>query len=479
MDVQILCNAILFMLTLLVINEILTNYSMNNQYLKKYLNNTIITAMIGIAAGLFLLSLDKSSLLQEYKQGFSQFFLIVLLPPILFESAINMEKALFFQNFGSIVMYAVIGTIIAVFVTTFSLYIVGLLINKLSLTGCYAFGSLISSTDPVAVLSIFKKLNADKQIHILIYGESIINDAISLLLYEISERIWNQEVVGFEDAIEQFLLIFFVSIAIGVIIGALCAYILKVKEEVSYETEHIEVSVTVIIPWVCYLISEAVGFSGIVSIVFCGIVMAKYALPNLSESGNQLLNKFYHILSYNFENLVFLFIGIGMVGYDLAWNEMGIILAISIIFIVILARFINIKINSFILNRYRHANFIKSNHQKAMWFCGLRGAMAYALALDAADTFKGEGEIMLTMTIVIIALNIFVQGSTLQYVLQSCDIQDKSKDNQCEIANLTIVHQKGWAHQMKDCLEKCDEKVFQEFLVKKRELIPVIQAESQ
>lgn len=111
-------------------------------------------------------------------------------------------------------------------------------------------------------------------------------------------------------------------------------------------------------------------------------------------------------MSYNFENLVFLFIGIGVVGYDLAWNEMGIVLAISSILIVIVARFINIKIVSFILNRYRHDNFIKPNHQKAMWFCGLRGAMAYALALDAADTFKEEGEIILTMTVVIIALNV-------------------------------------------------------------------------
>ncbi|CAD8098143.1 unnamed protein product [Paramecium primaurelia] len=486
MDVQILCNAILFMLTLLVINEVLTNYWMNNRYLKNYLNNTIITALIGIAAGLFLLFIDKSSLLQEYRQGFSQFFLIVLLPPILFESSINMEKALFFQNFGSIVMFAVIGTLIATFVTAFSLQLVGLLIQKLSLTSSYAFGSLISSTDPVAVLAIFKQLDADKHIHILLYGESILNDAISLLLYEISGRMWNQEVVGYGEAMKQFLTMFIVSIAIGIIIGVLCAYILKVKEEVSYETEHIEVSVTVIIPWVCYLISQAVGYSGIVSIVFCGIVMAKYALPNLSESGKELLNKFYHILSYNFENLVFLFIGIGVVGYDLAWNEMGIVLAISSILIVIVARFINIKIVSFILNRYRHDNFIKPNHQKAMWFCGLRGAMAYALALDAADTFKEEGEIILTMTVVIIALNIFVQGSALQYVLEKCDIQEKPKEISSEINvkdfqsenGIRIAHQKGWVHRMKDCLEKCDEKVFQEFLVKKRELTPVRQAES-
>lgn len=57
----------------------------------------------------------------------------------------------------------------------------------------------------------------------------------------------------------------------------------------TVETEHIEVSVTVIIPWVSYLIAEALGFSGIVSIVFCGLAMARYALPNLSDNGKLVM----------------------------------------------------------------------------------------------------------------------------------------------------------------------------------------------
>lgn len=83
-------------------------------------------------------------------------------------------------------------------------------------------------------------------------------------------------------------MIFIISILIGFIIGIICAYILKIKQALTYETEHIEVSVTIIMPWVCYLIAEAVGFSGIVSIVFCGIAMARYALPNLSENGKSV-----------------------------------------------------------------------------------------------------------------------------------------------------------------------------------------------
>lgn len=101
-----------------------------------------------------------------------------------------MEKALFFQNFGSILMFAIFGTIIATFLTGTGLFLIGLLGDMitlsfpLELTSCFAFGALISSTDPVAVLSIFKSLGADKNIYILLYGESILNDAISIVLYE-------------------------------------------------------------------------------------------------------------------------------------------------------------------------------------------------------------------------------------------------------------------------------------------------------
>ena len=60
--------------------------------------------------------------------------------------------------------------------------------------------------------------------------------------------------------------------------------------------------------------------SGILSIIFCGITMARYALPNITESGKRINKRFYHTLAYNFENLVFLFIGIGIVSFDLAWK---------------------------------------------------------------------------------------------------------------------------------------------------------------
>lgn len=94
---------------------------------------------------------------------------------------------MFFKHFGTIIMFAILGTLIATFLTSFLIYLVsytGLTTTPFDLVSCFAFGSLISATDPVAILSIFKELNTDLMLYILVFGESILNDAISIILYQ-------------------------------------------------------------------------------------------------------------------------------------------------------------------------------------------------------------------------------------------------------------------------------------------------------
>jgi len=93
--------------------------------------------------------------------------------------------------------------------------------------------------------------------------------------------------------------------------------------------------------------------SGIVSIMFCGLTMARYALPNVTENSRKTNKRLYHTLAYTCENLVFILIGIGFVSFDLAWKEMGFSLFILSFIIIMLSRFLNIKIISLVLNHYR------------------------------------------------------------------------------------------------------------------------------
>lgn len=123
--------------------------------------------------------------------------------------------------------------------------------------------------------------------------------------------------------------------------------------------------------------------SGIVSIIFCGISMARYAVPNLDSQSIRLTYTFYHSIAYNFENSIFLFIGIGIVGFDLAWASTGAGLILTALVAITLGRICNLLLMTRICNYYRNVNFINLDWTKIMFFSGMRGAMAYALSLES------------------------------------------------------------------------------------------------
>lgn len=142
--------------------------------------------MIGAAAGLILKFMDIEAYMTNLSNHFVRLFMILLLPPIIFESGYNMQKKPFFKNIGSIMMYAFIGTGIAIVASSVMFYVCGEILGltpSFTVKESFAFGSLISSTDPVAVLAIFKELDADITLYSLIFGESIFNDAIAIVMY--------------------------------------------------------------------------------------------------------------------------------------------------------------------------------------------------------------------------------------------------------------------------------------------------------
>jgi sodium/hydrogen exchanger 8 len=111
-------------------------------------------------------------------------FFFILLPPIIFESGYNLHKGNFFQNIGSILVFAIFGTLISAFVMGTGIYLLGKihLTYALDAREAFAFGSLVSAVDPVATLAIFNALDIDPVLYMLVFGESILNDAVAIVL---------------------------------------------------------------------------------------------------------------------------------------------------------------------------------------------------------------------------------------------------------------------------------------------------------
>ncbi|KAJ7401021.1 sodium/hydrogen exchanger 8 isoform X1 [Pitangus sulphuratus] len=145
----------------------------------------------GILMGAFIKIIEAQKLAnwKEEEMFRPNMFFLLLLPPIIFESGYSLHKGNFFQNIGSIILFSVFGTAISAFIVGGGIYFLGRadVIYKLNMTDSFAFGSLISAVDPVATIAIFNALNVDPVLNMLVFGESILNDAVSIVLTNTAE----------------------------------------------------------------------------------------------------------------------------------------------------------------------------------------------------------------------------------------------------------------------------------------------------
>jgi sodium/hydrogen exchanger 8 len=209
------------------------------------------------------------------------------LPPIIFESGYSLHKGNFFQNIGSILFFAVFGTAISAVIIGGFIYVLGQagVVYKLSTIESFAFGSLISAVDPVATLALFQALDVDPILYMLVFGESVLNDAVSIVMTNSVLAFQNSpdtSATGLLAVIGHFLLMFLGSSAIGVVFAVASALILKHIN--LRDNPSLELGSVIIFAYAPYTLAEALKLSGIMAILFCGIVMSHYTHFNLSPA---------------------------------------------------------------------------------------------------------------------------------------------------------------------------------------------------
>ncbi|KHG02521.1 Sodium/hydrogen exchanger 6 -like protein [Gossypium arboreum] len=343
----------------------------------------------------------------------------------------------FFSNFGAIVTFAIFGTFIASVVTGVLVYLGGLmyLMYKLPFVECLMFGALISATDPVTVLSIFQELGTDMNLYALVFGESVLNDAMAISLYRTMSVVRSNDPSGqnFFMVIVRFLETFVGSMSAGVGVGFTSALIsfLNLFKYAGLDIDNLqnlECCLFVLFPYFSYMLAEGLGLSGIVSILFTGIVMKHYTFSNLSENSQRFVSDFFHLISSLAETFIFIYMGFDIAMEKHSWSHVGFIF-FSILFIAI-ARAVNVFSCAYLINLVRPAHRqIPSKHQKALCYSGLRGAMAFALALQSVhDLEEGHGQIIFTATTAIVVLTVLLIGGSTGTMLEALQVVGDGHD---------------------------------------------------
>ena len=156
-------------------------------------------------------------------------FFIYLLPAIIFDAGYSLHKAKFFSMIGSILAFAVCGTVISSLAVGVIIYYAGLLgfSVPLPLSHALAFGSLISSVDPVATLAIFNSVNLSSTLYMLVFGESVLNDAVAVVLFKSFSVQSDSEHANIASAIFDFLYITIFSVGVGMTTALFSALLFK------------------------------------------------------------------------------------------------------------------------------------------------------------------------------------------------------------------------------------------------------------
>ncbi|XP_051517477.1 sodium/hydrogen exchanger 8 [Myxocyprinus asiaticus] len=411
-----------------------------------FLPESVAVVSLGILMGAFIKIIESQQLAnwKEEEMFRPNMFFLLLLPPIIFESGYSLHKGNFFQNIGSITLFAVFGTAISAFIVGGGIYFLGQadVIYKMTMTDSFAFGSLISAVDPVATIAIFNALNVDPVLNMLVFGESILNDAVSIVLTNTAEGFAGSDVsTGWEtflQALGYFLKMFFGSAALGTLTGLISAIALKHFD--LRKTPSLEFGMMIIFAYLPYGLAEGIKLSGIMAILFSGIVMSHYTHHNLSPVTQILMQQTLRTVAFMCETCVFAFLGLSIFSFP---HKFELSFVIWCIVLVLLGRAVNIFPLSFMLNFFRDHK-ITPKMMFIMWFSGLRGAIPYALSLHLGLEPIEKRQLIGTTTIVIVLFTILLMGGGTMPLIRIMDIEEsQSRRKNKKDVNLSKTEKMG------------------------------------
>lgn len=378
-------------------------------FLSSIIPESCMLIILGIAVGAIVHFTHSREVLPEFTP---KGFFLFLLPPIVLESAYSLHDRAFFANLGTIILYAVLGTLISCFTigpTLYALVSAGVMGSmQLAMVECLVFSALISAVDPVAVLAIFQEVGVNKSLYFLVFGESLLNDAVTIVLYMMMVGFSKAEYITVEQVgtgVAAFICVSLGGLAIGVAMGVITALITKHTKEVRV----VEPLAMLGIAYLSYLTAEMIHFSGIISIIGCGIVQAHYASKNISQKSNTTVKYFTKMVSAVCDTVIFLFLGMVLVDDKLVWHTGFVLWSTGLCLVY---RFMAVFLLTYIANKLERTHRINMEEQFIMAYGGLRGAVAFSLVvmLDEIE----HRHLFITATLFIILFTVFIQGGTIK-----------------------------------------------------------------
>ncbi len=359
-----------------------------------------------VIAGLFVTSQSPVNI-----EITPELILGIFIPPLVFEAAFHVEFNVLRDNFMSILMLAVPGVII----TTL---IVGAIITwgtGIAIPVAIVFGALISATDPVAVVALFRTLGVSKRLAVTVEGESLFNDGTAIVLFKLAMAVALTASFNLHLSILSFIKVSFMGLVIGGVLGWIGAQIIARIDDYL-----IEITITTVLAYGSYLMAEHFHVSGVLAVVAAGILSGNLGPSGMSPTTKIVLYNFWEYLAFLANSMVFLFIGLKI-------NIPTIVKDIDAILVAVIAVLISRAIVVYGLSWPVHhymGGYIPREWRHILFWGGLRGALSLALALTLPLNLPNR-ELLQTMAYGVVLFTLLAQGTTIQFILKKLGLTEK------------------------------------------------------
>ncbi|MDH4237303.1 MAG: sodium:proton antiporter [Nitrospira sp.] len=299
---------------------------------------------------------------------------------------------------GLLVSTAIVGALVY--------FALGWIGYPIPLIGCLLFGALISPTDPIAVLSILKKVSAPKQLEIKITGESLFNDGVGVALFLVL-----LSVAETGQAEPGSVALLFLQEAIGGALVGLAAGYGAYRMLKSIDQHHVEILITLALVMGGYAVADALHTSGPIAVVVAGLLIGNHGRHlAMSDTTREYLDTFWELIDELLNAVLFVLIGLEVLA--LSFKSEYLIAGLFAIPLVLMARFVSVSLPVQVFRLFQE---FTDRATLILTWGGLRGGISVAMALSLPpSSFR---DVIITMTYIVVVFSILVQGLTIGRIL--------------------------------------------------------------
>jgi CPA1 family monovalent cation:H+ antiporter len=346
-------------------------------------------------------------------EGFQELLVSLFLPILVFEAALGLSTREFMRNLVAITALATVAVVISAALVGY-----GLVVSLgIPLASALLFGSLISATDPVAVTAVFRELGVSRRLLTLVEGESLLNDGVAIVLYNILLVAALGTAVTVADGLQEFVVVSAGGLIVGALVGTAAVLLLPLLSRLP------AAALSVSVAFGSFVLAEQLGVSGVMATVAAGIGLGGMIESRADEVVRDLLHELWESLAFIANALLFLFVGLSLDPALLRENAVAVLIALAA---VLISRPLAVVPVVAALERFAGVPKVGQRNAAVVVWGGLRGGVALALALSLPESLA-ERDVFVAMAGGVVLGTLLVNATTIPFLLHYLHLDEATR----------------------------------------------------